>query len=314
MQLSTNKKDSLIKILGRRTLGFETNLEDAELSIESAQYHPKVECQTTPKGTHYHYYRASIEKPNIIMLHAMGGNLHNWLPIVDKLRGQFNLYVLDLPWHGQTITKKLVGIDYAYYYTSWLNEFIASAAITSASIVGHSLGGRVAAVSCMKLEMKVKSFVLITPALSPSFNGLVRLQEEILAILARQHSKAVTRELFKLFLHEMLINKNASTINYLDYAIEEMVREQGTTGMQGILHALNWFKLVSFDYIDLEAIANSIPLSILCGQRDMYCPNLKLWEMSNSKIEMRVLKNSGHLLPLEHPQLCSNVIIKNAYL
>jgi pimeloyl-ACP methyl ester carboxylesterase len=314
LMLSNIKNEhSLIKILGSRTLDFGTSLENAELSTEVVQYYPNVECVNTPNGTHYHLYRASPNKPNIILLHAMGGNLHNWLPIVDKLRGQFNLYVPDLPWHGRTVANELIGNDYIGYYVSWLNKFISSAGLTNASIIGHSLGARIAAATCLTLSLDVKAVVLLTPALSPSFKGLVRLEEEILAILARQHTKVVSRELFKLFLHEMLVKKNPTTINYLDYAIEELVREQGSTGMQGILHALKWFKLYDFDYTDLEAVAGAIPVSILCGQRDIYCPNLKLWEVRNSKIELRVIKNSGHLLPLEHPQLCSNVISKYAY-
>jgi pimeloyl-ACP methyl ester carboxylesterase len=304
MCLAPNSQNSLIKILGRRALDFGTSLEDAELSIEAVRTRSEVECVHTPNGTHYHHYRASPDKPNIILLHAMGGNLHNWLPIVDKLRGQFNLYVPDLPWHGQTSVNTLVGTSYVDFYSSWLNEFTISAGITSASIVGHSLGGRVAATTALTLQLDVTALILLTPALTPSFKGLVRLEEEIISILAKRHTQAVSRELFKLFLHGMLIKKN--------YAIEELVREQVSTGMVGILRALHWFKLDDYNFANFEVVATSIPVAILSGQRDIYCPNLKLWDLHHNNIELKVIKNSGHLLPLEHPQLCSNIISEYA--
>ena len=129
-------------------------------------------------------------------------------------------------------------------------------------------------------------------------------------MLASKYGKFLDREVLQLFLYEMLVSKHKDTVTCLNYAIREIIRDQSTTEMKGILKALEWFKGEQFDFGSLEKLADNIPVTILCGQKDIYCPNRELLDIDAVKLDIQVIKLSGHLLPLERPLICANRILE----
>lgn len=239
----------------------------------------------------------------------MGGNLHNWLAVTSYLRDQCDVYVVDLPWHGQTNFKKGITETYTALHFRWLNEFITQLSLTKITIVGHSLGARIGTIYAASNPGTVNALIALTPAYSPALGGLVAMESSIIKMLATKYGKIIDREVLQLFLYEMLISKQKDTLTGLNYAVREMVRDQSPTEMQGILNALRWFKDEPFDFEIITELADKIPVTILCGQKDIYCPNRELIDMKAARLEVQIIKRSGHLLPLERPLICANRIL-----
>ncbi|MBC7707797.1 alpha/beta fold hydrolase, partial [Polaromonas sp.] len=203
--------------------------------------------------------------------------------------------------------------NYTDFYYRWLNDFVNQLSLQDINIVGHSLGARIATVYAANSGETVKSIVAITPAYSPSLKGLVFIESAILKMLATRYGKMLDREVLKLFLHEMLLSKQRDTLTFLDFAIEEVIRDQSPLNMKGVLEALKWFQSERFAFENIRVLSDRIPVTILCGQKDIYCSNRELLDIVGSKLKLEIIKRSGHLLPLEHPKICSNRILSTVY-
>lgn len=306
----TNTNLNFLKLLRSRSISFSEPLENAEKEFNTRENIRSTNCGFTDLKTHYHRYGNPNSPEKVIFLHAMGGNLHNWLAVTSYLHEQCDVYVLDLPWHGLTNFEQHPNEPYSAFYCRWLNEFVTQLSLTNFSIVGHSLGARVGTIYAVNGADKVRSLVALTPAYSPSLKGLVFLESSILKMLASKYGKFLDREVLQLFLYEMLVSRHKDTVTYLNYAIREIIRDQSTTEMRGILKALEWFKGEQFDFRNLKKLADNIPVTILCGQKDIYCPNRELLDIDAAKLDIQVIKLSGHLLPLERPLVCANRILE----
>ncbi len=76
------------------------------------------------------------------MLHGWGGSWQSWGPIIERLKGKFTIYTLDLPGFGLSPLPRPYGlID----YVADLALFFQREGITKPILVGHSFGGQIAA-------------------------------------------------------------------------------------------------------------------------------------------------------------------------
>ncbi|MCH2021340.1 MAG: alpha/beta fold hydrolase [Saprospiraceae bacterium] len=77
----------------------------------------------------------------VIILHGMFGTLDNWQTIAKKLANNFMVFIVDLRNHGRSPHSD----DFNYSIMSEdLREFMENNWIYKATIIGHSMGGKVA--------------------------------------------------------------------------------------------------------------------------------------------------------------------------
>lgn len=81
------------------------------------------------------------EGPSLIIMHGLLGSLDNWRAIGRKLGAYFRVFCLDLRNHGRSPHSEK--FDYRLMAED-LKEFMDCHAIDSASLLGHSMGGKVA--------------------------------------------------------------------------------------------------------------------------------------------------------------------------
>lgn len=87
------------------------------------------------------YYQKVGQGPDLVMLHGWGQDVSTWWPILDGLKQDFTVWLVDLPGFGRsergtqalTISK----------YVGAIEEFIRINKLKKPILVGHSLGGRV---------------------------------------------------------------------------------------------------------------------------------------------------------------------------
>jgi pimeloyl-ACP methyl ester carboxylesterase len=102
------------------------------------------------------------DAPAVILLHGFGASLHTWEPWAKALATQFRVIRFDLPGFG------LTGADPTGTYSDARSVEILSAlmdklALKRASLVGHSMGGRLAWTFAAAAPERIEKLVLVAP-------------------------------------------------------------------------------------------------------------------------------------------------------
>jgi len=77
----------------------------------------------------------------LIILHGFFASSRNWRQVAEKLAARFHIYVLDMRNHGASPHHPLM--DYPAMAADLL-QFMENRGLTTASLLGHSMGGKVA--------------------------------------------------------------------------------------------------------------------------------------------------------------------------
>ena len=113
-----------------------------------------------------HHKECGSGKP-LIILHGLFGSLDNWGTIAKCLAEYFKVYVIDQRNHGNSphayeVSYELMAED--------LEEFMAEHDLDSASIMGHSMGGKTAMQFAFTYSQKVDKLVVVD--ISPRDGGV----------------------------------------------------------------------------------------------------------------------------------------------
>lgn len=113
-------------------------------------------------GLRVRYARKGHGDQAVLFVHGFGGDLDNWLFNLDALSDAYTVVALDLPGHGQT-TPRLAGTTLAEM-AGFVTRFLDALDIDNAHVVGHSMGGGIAAQMALDTPQRVRSIALISPA------------------------------------------------------------------------------------------------------------------------------------------------------
>jgi pyruvate dehydrogenase E2 component (dihydrolipoyllysine-residue acetyltransferase) len=113
-------------------------------------------------GIRVRYARKGDAASLVLLIHGFGGDLDNWLFNIDALSEQSTVVVLDLPGHGQsdrTLPGRRLG-----ELAAFVLRFLDAVEIPRAHLVGHSLGGAIAAQMALDHPARVECLALIASA------------------------------------------------------------------------------------------------------------------------------------------------------
>lgn len=149
--------------------------EPSSLAPEGA-----VEAQDIPPAATFPVSAASGARLNrlwlargegapIVFIHGFGADLNGWRPLVGRLPDGRPALALDLPGHGAS---PFAGEASLAALTAAVAATLAEEGVAAAHLVGHSLGGAVAAALTATSGFRALSLALIAPAgLGPEVNG-----------------------------------------------------------------------------------------------------------------------------------------------
>jgi len=184
----------------------EAEVSDADIDAYVAAYvtpaHGEGEdAETAPAyqfaevdGLRIRYARkgASYGVP-VLFIHGFGGDLDNWLFNLDAVGEKSPVIALDLPGHGQS-TARLPGTSIEAL-AGFVARFMDVLDVEQAHLVGHSMGGAIAAQLALDHPRRVASVALIGAAgLGPEINA--RYAEDFVAAPSRRELKPVLAQLF----------------------------------------------------------------------------------------------------------------------
>ena len=103
----------------------------------------------------------ATERPALLLLHGIGDSSVSWLPVMDGLAEKYRVVAPDLLGHGESDKPRA---DYsAAAFANGMRDLLEVLGIDSAAVVGHSLGGGVAAQFAYQYPDRVERLVLVAP-------------------------------------------------------------------------------------------------------------------------------------------------------
>jgi pyruvate dehydrogenase E2 component (dihydrolipoamide acetyltransferase) len=122
---------------------------------------PAPDTVSVEAGT-LRYLRQGDGGEPVVLLHGFGGDLNNWLFTAPALAGERAVYALDLPGHGGS--SKDVGSGALDVLARAVLQFLGAEGLERVHLIGHSLGGLVAATVALEHPERVRSLTLVAGA------------------------------------------------------------------------------------------------------------------------------------------------------
>jgi pimeloyl-ACP methyl ester carboxylesterase len=104
------------------------------------------------------------EGRDLVVVHGLSGSWRWWSLLTDRLAEHHRLHLVALPRLGRMRAGGLA---------AWLGRFLGAAGLERADVVGHSLGGLVAAELAAREARLVRRLVLVAPAGIPCGRGVL---------------------------------------------------------------------------------------------------------------------------------------------
>jgi pimeloyl-ACP methyl ester carboxylesterase len=207
-------------------------------------------------------YRLLGDGPPVVLLHGLSGSWRWWSPVCESLAARRRVYLVDLP----PARRRLGAAELA----AWAGRWLASVGLENVDLVGHSLGGLVAAEVAAREPERVRRLVLVAPAGIPCGLGLATRSFRLLETLYDVRGRLPT-----------------------------VVRDAVRAGPLGLLRGVVF---VSYRDLRAELAAVRAPSLLVWGERDRLMPVAiaKEWQQALPASRL-VLLECGHVPAWEAP-------------
>ena len=134
--------------------------------------------------------------PTVVLLHGLGSNAEHWLPMARDLARDHRVVFVELPGHGEARMPAPLTLEEAALQ---LDRAIAEQGDAPVVLVGHSVGGLVAAAEALHAPQRVRALVLVESALRPQIgpddlDALMRSLEQDYAGTLHEHYVSFGRD------------------------------------------------------------------------------------------------------------------------
>jgi pyruvate dehydrogenase E2 component (dihydrolipoamide acetyltransferase) len=223
-----------------------------------------------------------------LLIHGFGGDVNSWMFTQPALAEDRRVVALDLPGHGGSV--KDVGAGDAETLAGSVEAALAALGIERYHLVGHSLGGALAALVALHRPERAASLSLIAPAgLGPEINGAF-----ISAFLAAGRRREAIEAL------NLLVHDPGMVSRFM---VEEVLRYKRLDGVAAALTAIAaaWFPQ-GRQAVDLGARITALPLpvQVIWGRADRIVPVAHADALA-ALLPVHILDETGHLPHLEKP-------------
>jgi pyruvate dehydrogenase E2 component (dihydrolipoamide acetyltransferase) len=222
----------------------------------------------------------------VLLLHGFGADLNSWMFTQPALAESRRTIALDLPGHGGS--SKYVGVGDVDSLTGDVEAFLGELGIERVHLVGHSMGGGVAAALATRRPDRVATLTLIASA---------GLGQEINSTFIDGYVRAARRKdtetLLRLLVHNPALVSRAMVEDVLRYKRIDGV----AAALETIAHA--WFTGGKQTLNLVSAVTGlAMPVQLIWGRDDRIIP-AKHAEALTSRFPVHILEDAGHLPHME---------------
>ena len=238
-------------------------------------------------------------KETVLFLHGTGQDHSIWvLPTRYFARHDRNVLAVDLPGHGRSGGRPLESIE---AMADWAVRVLDAAGLSTAAVVGHSLGSLVANATAARYPQRVRSIALVGVTVPMPVSGFLL-----------DNAKADRHEAIEMlnywgFSKAAQLGGNATPGNWMLGAGMRLMEKAGPGVIHTDLNACN-------EYIEGLEHATGIecPALLILGERDMLTPVRSAMKVAAAlpNAEKAVLEGSGHALLAERPDPVLDQLIR----
>jgi len=251
-------------------------------------------------------YLIGGEGPPLVLVHGLGGSATNWSELAPLLAHRHRVLIPELPGHGGSAP--LVAVSGLEPYADRVAEVMERQGISTAPVVGHSLGGLVVLRLALRRPEAVSAIVLAGAAGLSIGNRWGRNLLTAFTVvrpgrLAGRHRSFVARSpLLRRIVFGFV--SVADPVGLTDSAVDGFLAGQ-------VLHTDTgsaWRALRDDDpRQELERIR--CPALVLWGADDVQLPLDDAFEYARRlRAPLRTIAGCGHLLIGERPEPCADAI------
>ena len=236
-------------------------------------------------GCNIRYYDVG-SGPLMLLIHGIGGDADDWAFCLDALASAYRVIALDLLGFGRSAKPH---IDYTIAgFVEMLKRWLRTLDIERATLVGHSLGGWIAATFALRWPQAVDKLVLVDSA--GVWGEMAGLPVDL-----RVSTLAHMREVFQfLFYDKMLATGDLIEIAYRQH----LERDDGPT-INSLLKNTGGGR----ERLDKVISGLTMPTLIVWGEQDEMIP-VEIGRHINRLVAgstLQVISQCGHLPNLEKP-------------
>jgi len=258
------------------------------------------ECWANLNGLKIRYLESGKGNDrHILFIHGLGSAADRWLDIPDALSEKFHTIALDLPGFGKS-DKPIM--DYTIEnFRKTIVDFIDSLVINNTSIVGHSLGGYIAAEVAIQNKNRVESLVLIDS--SGMLKKPTPLLEEYVKV-AMNPTKDKVRKVFE----QMVADPKRIPTKLVETFISRINSPNAKYAFKSTLENSAYSQIG----LDRLKLIENIPTLILWGVEDKVIPiqHSKIFKEAILNSQIKIIQDAGHAPFAEKPdQVCE--ILRN---
>jgi pimeloyl-ACP methyl ester carboxylesterase len=244
------------------------------------------------------------DAPVLLLLHGFGSSLQAWDDWSVKLEKTYRVIRLDLPGFG--LTGASPERDYSEEKDlAILTHFVDKLGLDKFSVVGHSMGGKMAWSMAAAQPQRVQSLVLMAPDGFPESKDIGTKPYEVPRVMG------VIKYVLPKYLVQKSIEPAFNDAGALSQALInryfDMLRAPGVRG--AILDRSN-----QTIYTDPVPRLKSItaPTLLIWGEQDQMIPNSNAQSYANVLLNSStvLLPNLGHLLQEEQPEKGLEVVVQ----
>lgn len=227
--------------------------------------------------------------PVIVFLHGFLGGKSDWDPTIHALRDTYRCVSVDLPGHGESAGD--AGACMMEYVATALIDLVDSLDAASFSIIGYSMGGRIAQYVASIYAMRIDALVLESslPGLkSEGERAERRAQDECWAQMLEQRG-------MQAFLDAWYQQPLFASLSARSELIERIKTTRSSNDPSALARALRGFSVGRQAPLWDEWKSNHIPTLVVAGELDTkYCAITVEMERACSACRIAIIPDAGH--------------------
>ncbi len=229
----------------------------------------------------------------LVILHGLLGSLDNWLTVSKYLSKSYKVYIIDLPNHGKSYHSQVFSYE---DMSNDIDSFFNKNGLTNFSLLGHSMGGKLALKYTDMFEDKIDKLIIVDIA-NKSY-GINRFDH-------------IFKAMFSISLNNLKSRSDA------DSAISNIIKNEGERNfilknLKRTTDGFKWTPNIMLLHRKLSDISSKINLRrkvknntlFLLGENSNYFnvedENNLPDEFENYSIKK--IQNSGHWVHAENPK------------
>lgn len=254
-----------------------------------------------PNHLPFHDQTSSNQKEHlpVILLHGFGGDRTTWLTIQNALASSRRSIAFDLPGHGEALGWPTVGN--ASIAAKAVIQSLDALDLSNVHLVGHSMGGAIAALIAFRAPERISSLTLLAPGgFGPEINHK----------LLRRYAVATDPAEMEMLL-EQFFGWEFKLPRYLAQSVAESRTKPGASAT---------LQTIAEEIIDgdiqktlprKELSELPMPVKVIWGTQDRVLPTRQSHKLPGI-VATHIFERVGHMPHLEIPEEVSKLILQNA--